>query len=607
VDESADAEVQAWDVRIDTSLLETRLNHYLRIKIFTPRGQEAQGTVSLAGSDLQKIEDVEARTTKPDGTVVELKKDQIFEKEVVKHRQFKVKTRTFAFPALVPGAVVEYRWREVRPYVVRGLELPFQKDIPVQQVKYTFDIGLLGRGMITRTFNAPEVPLVKEKGGFYSVTARDVPAFLEEPHMPPENEVRRWMLVLFTVSDRKDTAAFWRGAASRLHEEKKRTWKPNGDLQRAATAAVGDATAPEEKIERLFDYCRSEIRNLEDADAHVTPEEKAKLEEETSPAGILKRGFGDASDVNDLFAALATAAGFDVREAHLADRTDGFYRDAAAFPSEYFLKRRNLAVKIGEGWLFVNPGARRVPFGMLPWPEEGMSALVADPKAGTFMTTPISAADKSVARRTGRFRLLEDGTLEGDVRVVYSGHLAQDHDEWSGGSAADREEALEAYYGKRMASIEMSKVESDDGAGPGAPASYSFHVRVPGFAQKTGTRLLLQPSFFERGAAAWLDAAERRHGIYFPFRWSEEDVIEIDLPAGFELETGERPEPLHAPNVADYELWLGLDASSNRLVCKRKLRWHGLIFPPTGYKDLKQLLDTIRTQDAHTVTLKSRP
>ena len=38
--------------------------------------------------------------------------------------------------------------------------------------------------------------------------------------------------------------------------------------------------------------------------------------------------------------------------------------------------------------------------------------------------TPATAAEKTVQKRTATFKLSEDGTLEGDVRMEYTGHLA---------------------------------------------------------------------------------------------------------------------------------------------------------------------------------------
>ena len=49
-------------------------------------------------------------------------------------------------------------------------------------------------------------------------------------------------------------------------------------------------------------------------------------------------------------------------------------------------------------------------------------ALVTDPKEPVWTRTPLSAPDKSLEKRTAKLKLSEDGTLEGDVQIVYTGH-----------------------------------------------------------------------------------------------------------------------------------------------------------------------------------------
>src|SRR6266478_6413073 len=76
-----------------------------------------------------------------------------------------------------------------------------------------------------------------------------------------------------------------------------------------------------------------------------------------------------------------------------------------------------VAVRVGEGWQFFSPSEMYTSFGMLGWPEEGQEALVTDSKEPVWVKTPMSPPEKSLEKRTGKFRLLEDGTLEGDVSI----------------------------------------------------------------------------------------------------------------------------------------------------------------------------------------------
>src|SRR5215471_7963319 len=66
VEPDADAEAIFWEVQLDISERHVVTSHYLRIKIFTERGMETQSKVDLPYSSKQKIEDIAARTIRPD-------------------------------------------------------------------------------------------------------------------------------------------------------------------------------------------------------------------------------------------------------------------------------------------------------------------------------------------------------------------------------------------------------------------------------------------------------------------------------------------------------------------------------------------------------------
>src|SRR5262245_13505287 len=77
-----------WDVRLEDSVeggdIKLTLNHYIRIKIFTELGKEKYATVEIPQVGKRRATDIAGRTIKPNGNIVELKKDGIFEGELVK-------------------------------------------------------------------------------------------------------------------------------------------------------------------------------------------------------------------------------------------------------------------------------------------------------------------------------------------------------------------------------------------------------------------------------------------------------------------------------------------------------------------------------------------
>lgn len=616
VEPDADAEAIFWEVRVADDMSygdpRTTLNHYIRIKIFTERGKESQGQVDLPYLGNTKITDIAGRTIKPDGSIIELKKDAVFERTIVKISGAKLKAKSFAMPAVEPGAIVEYRWKEVRGNHLSLYDrYQFQREIPVQLVKYYFKplslegYNVPGLSMNVRMFNGRFEPFQKEKEGFSSTTLKNVPAFREEPHMPPEDQVRTWLLVYYTMQQQQPPDKFWPKYGREQYEEYKKKLKVNDDVKKAAATIIGDAATPEQKLERLYDYCRLKIKNVNDDASGMTAAERAKLKANETPADTLKRGMGRSTDIDYLFAALATAAGFDARMARVGDRGDTFFDPS--FADDYMLRSYDIAVKVGNDWRFFDPGSTYVPFGMLRWQEEGQQALICDPKEPVFVSTPLSPPEKSQEKRTATLTLSEDGTIEGDVQIEYTGHLAvikkEENDE---DSPEQREQALRDMLKTRMSTADVTNIKIENVTDPTKPFIYRFHVMVPGYAQRTGKRLFLQPAFFEKGIPALFTASQRKHQLYFHYPWLETDAVTINLPKGFALDNPDKPAPFSASDLAKYEVNMKVVGKNEQLIYNRTWMFNALMFPQQSYAGVKRVFEALHESDNHTITFKQQ-
>lgn len=614
VEKDTDAEALFWEVRVEDEVEgdtpRTVLKHYVRIKIFTERGRETQSKVDIPFLSNWSIRDIAARTIKPDGSIVEVKKEDILERVIVKEGRTKIKAKSFAMPGVEPGALIEYRWKEVRnDRLANYIRLHFQREVPVQVVKYSvkplvmqgFDFG-----MRVITFQSQASPFVKEKDGYYSTVMTNVPAFREEPRMPPEDSVRPWMLVYYSEDRKLTPDKFWKEFGKENFERYKSRMKVSDEVRQAATTAIADAATPEQKIERLFEFCRSKIKNINDDASGFTSEERAKLKENKTPADTLKRAMGTGLDIDLLFAALAIAAGFDARVVNLSDRSDTFFQKS--FPDDYFIQAYDIAVRVGDEWRFYDPASTYVPLGMLRWQEESQEALISDSKEPVWVKTPLSGPDKSKQTRLAKLRLSEDGTLEGDVKIEYYGHLGVERKEWDDDdSPAQREETLRDSVKARMSTAELTSIRVQNVTDPLKPFTYVYHIRVPGYAQRTGKRLFLQPAFFQRGLGPLFATSSRHHAVYFNYPWSEEDEVTIDLPEGFSLDSPEAPAGFASLPISEYKPSAAITKDGRTLIYKRNFYFGGggtILFPVGSYAQLKTFFDTLHKQDNHTITLK---
>jgi hypothetical protein len=605
VEPDADAEALFWDIRVDDGgTNDLVLSHYVRIKIFTELGREKRSKIDIPYLNRTKIKDVAARTIKPDGSIVELAKDDIIEKTMVKVSGVKLKTKTFAFPATQVGDIIEYRWKEViSNSSAQNMRLQFQRDIPVQAVRYRIKPAKIG-ALDVRQFNMDRPEFVKEKNGFYSTIVTKMPAFHDEPMMPPEENVRSWAMIRY--QNIWTLLSGYPMLASQVYFGFQPFLKVDDEVKRKAAEITAGATTPDEKLDKLFAFCRTNIKNTDSQDSGgLSDEELEKLKDNKKPADTLKRGVGSAMDVDLLFAALANASGLEARIALLPDRGKRFFDRSIMIPGA--LRPSNIAVKVGDSWKFFNPGLQYITPGMLRWQEEGVDALIANDRHAWVMT-PISPPEKSKEKRTANFKLDENGTLEGDVTVEYTGHLAVERKTLNDDdSPVQREENLKEAVKGRLSSAELSNISIENVTDPAKPFVYKYHLRVPEYAQRTGKRLFIQPGFFHKGIAPLFAASKRKYPIYFHFPWSEEDNVTFELPKGFVLDNADRPAPINAGATCKYNVNIGVTKDGTTLVYRRTFLFGGdysILFDAQNYSQIKLLFDEIHKADNHLITIK---
>jgi hypothetical protein len=618
VDKNAGAEVLQWRVHVvdeaTSDGVDRSLYHYVRLKIFNQQGVDKAATIDIPYSARTAILYVTGRTVKADGSIVELKKDAIHDKELLRASGIRVKSKSFAMPALEPGAIVEYRWKESRYNndSVLYFRLQMQREFPVQKV--TYFVKPLSREiagpyrMTIWPFNCRPTPLNLENDGFNSMSLMNVPAFREEPMMPGEPNVRPWVLVFYHDDQKRELEKYWNEVGKEAYQSLKQSLKTNDELKAAAAKAVEGATG-EERVLRLIRYIRSNFkelydRSVSDADRAKILKQMPKTRHRTS-AEVFKSGIGTSDELNTLFAALALEVGIDARPALVGSRSDLIFDPE--MKERYFLRSIDMAVRTGETWKLYDVSTRRLPSSMVSWNEEGMKALLSDPKKPVFIDPPLSPPTSSVSARTARLKLLDDGTVQGDVEEIYTGHRASDKRlEFEGESEARQQERFKEDITKRYPQSEVTNIRVENVADPEKPFTIRYAIKIPGYAQRTGKRLFFQPLYFQRGAAPLFSAAEREYEIHFPYAWQEMDVVTITLPDGFALDNAENPGGLDFGAPGAYKIQMQL-MNKNQLTSTRELVFGNkgiIVFPKTAYPQMKKLFDEIHRRDSSSLSLR---
>jgi hypothetical protein len=610
VEPGADAEVIFWEVRVDDSKADLSRLNYVRVKIFTERGREMFSKYDIPYIKGTSVRDVEARVTKPDGSTLFLKPEDVFEREILRAEGVKVKAKSFAVPGLEVRSIIEFRYRESIDHGVNGMRLIFQRDIPVQTASYYLKPFRGRAAMYGLRFNMGDTGFENDKNGYKRITMNNLPALPNEPDMPPENEVRAWMYVYYSmVENVGEPAAYWKMVNKLLYDASKKWVKPEESVKKAAVEIIAGAATDDEKLRKIYEFTQRQIKNTRILQAGAPVEENKKGEVEKTPADTLQLKVGTPTEIDNLFGAMAAAAGFDVRAAYTGDRSELLFTPDVA-DAVLMLSVSVVSVRVGDTWRFFSPASFDMPYGMLNWLSEDETALVTGPSEPTWLKIPLSPAEKSAVKRTGNFKLLADGTLEGEAKIEFTGNPAASNKALNrGDSAGEQETNLKAYV--KNAGVSGVEVENPRIEGlnePGSPFIYKFKLRIPNYAAKTGKRLFFQPNIFARNSTPRFTSNNRKSEIYFRYPWLEFSEFTIELPAGFILEDSDGPQSiLDRAGIGRHETQITVSKDGRFLTYKREFSFgHGgaTRFGTEMYPVLKGQFDAYQTADTFQLALK---
>jgi hypothetical protein len=626
VEPDADAEAIFWEVRIDDSnSSKLSKKHYLRVKIFTERGRENYSKIDIPYVKGIKIKDISARVIRPDGSIVEIQKNEIFEREIVKTKKLKVKAKSFAIPNLEPGVIVEYRYQEVFDNSgAVGLELEFQRDIPIQTLSYFYK-PYNKRKPNYQAYNFSDTNFVEDEKGFWVAKRLNIPPFKEEPMMPPVNNVRPWMQLqgvdisffstggafssTFSISIKnpKIPSLYWSSVSMQYSSLVQFMNKKSKEISKTAEQVVASASTEEEKLRKIYEFTQTQIKNSS-FDPALTDDDREKLPRPKKVEDVLKYKVANSMFIDMLFGAMANSLGFETAVVIAPDKRKIFFEPTIT-TNEDFIQPRCIAVKVGKDWKFFNPGVSVLPYGKLIWYEEDVWALVVGEDSHAWKKTSLTDEKTSVTSRKAVAKLNADGTLEAKINVEVSGQEAlsyrlENYDK----SASKQEEDLKQEVLGQIKTAEISNLAIENLSDTSKPIVYSYDLKVPNYAQKTGKRLFVQPGIFEFGNQPLFSAAERKYDVAFSYPWSETDTISIKLPEGYSLDNADSPGDIGDPQkISSLVIKMSIDRSNNTLIYNRNFFFGGggnLVFPMAAYKPVKNLFDEFHKANSHVITLK---
>ncbi len=212
-------------------------------------------------------------------------------------------------------------------------------------------------------------------------------------------------------------------------------------------------------------------------------------------------------------------------------------------------------------------------------------------------------------KRVAHFRMSADGALEGNVEEEYTGHRAEQYrSELYNKSQAQQEEWFNDRLSRMFPESQVTNLKIENAADPRQPLRAEYHLAAPGYAQRTGKRLLFQPNVFRRAQNTPFTSSDRTTLVEFPYAWKEMDDVDIILPAGFSIDNADNPGGFSMGASGGYVLQMTYSKGTPLIFKTHREFTFGdggtLYVDPPNYPQLKKIFDAVRTRDTHSISLK---
>ena len=577
---------------------------YVRIKIFTQKGVESEANPAIrffkGDSD---IRDIRARTIRPDGSVVNFD-GKVYEKIAEKTGESTYLTKTFALSSVVPGCIVEYKYRQVfKPLFVYGEEWVisgrlFTRDANFSIAPYV-PRSSLDPTLYFRSTGLPKgAPPQRQGDGSYAMGVHDIPGITEEPLMPPARSLEA--RVEFFYRNRSEPTGetaeqFWNRTAKKSSDELDKFVNKGSALEHDLSQTVDAGDTPEVKLQKIYARVQK-IRNLDFEPARTAAEQKAEeIKPNESAEDVLKHNYANGRQINWLFIGLTRTAGLEASAVFLAPRNrDVFMPNGQNFAP---LTADVVWARAGGKEYWLDPAALCYPFGLLPWYESESKGVRVTRQGAEFVESPASTSANATIMRSADLQLKDDGSASGKLQEEFTGgsgarwRTAHYRDDDTG-----RRKALEDEIRRSLpagSTFVVSNIVNWDKTAE--PLHVEGDVTVPTLGSLAGHRMLAPIALFWTNFGQDFVAEQRVNPIYFSYRFEQRDDVKIHAPAGLKIGTTPPGKAINPGPSMSYEI--SATAQGDVVEVKRHFALNDIHFPADSYAALRSFFGSMKSSD----------
>ena len=395
----------------------TSIETYARIKILTDAGREA-ANVSVEYPMYMRFSKIEGRTILPSGQVIPLDSSQVFRGRAYESgKHFAVTKVSITFPAVEPGAIIEYQMREDVDWFFPPPWIFDTDELATLQSSLRVVIGpRLSMSQFPLETTTSKISISRSTttiGDQIDFAVENLRPIRREPFGVPFRD--QATMIMFTPSEMAfgdqlyPIITKWDDVATEISKQLSNMTKNEREVNRRTKELVGKLPEGRSRAEAIYNYLQ---RN-------VTSSNLVGIYLGRSVDEIMTSKRGDPDEINAVFVTMLKEAKLDADMVLVAGQN--WQTLVSRFPNLSQFSRLITRVNLKEGPVFADPAAAAAPFGELPWFETGVLGLAVKGSKIQEAKIPAGAPEDNLSNIKVAFEVAHDWKAEGDAEVDLTG------------------------------------------------------------------------------------------------------------------------------------------------------------------------------------------
>lgn len=573
-------------------------DYHVRIKILTKEGIEDVSEMSFYYYKKDKLKNFKAHTIAPDGKKHKVEKDAIFEKTINYWKE-----KTFSFPLLEPGCIVEYKYTINSEYF--GIIEPwyFQNKIYTLNSQFIVSIttGWAYDYFCSNMKPSKKRPKVEERPDPHGINMRKIkdftwelenlPPVKDEPYMSSKNDYRsslKFQIVSYTYPSSGNVHYFvesWQDLGDQLEKSFDEYCNKRKDIKKIAEKITKNLTTDTEKSKALFDYVKNEYISTNKSYSRYYDHKKiSKLLEEKSGTSVEK---------NILLTELHKAIGLQSWPVYISTRSNSKFS-----PKNPYLRQFNYIicfVQIGNTWKFLDVFNRNSIYSILSPQCLTDGGFLIDGVNSSLVKMTINEID-SYRIDTTRIYINKEGHAICSTICSFGGYYASNYANKYDKNTPD--DFIEKYFEDRLevpCEISDYKCELDSNNN----FTISVNYETDDLVKILDENILITPVSLSYKSNTF-KSNKRFFPIDFTYPFTYQNTCEIYFD-GIPSEIILPEEVIHEINGAG--VYFSSEIKDSVIFVTQKLVINKPLFKPTFYKKVKGLFEKLSLFSENNVTI----